>query len=332
MNHLTILEYGTHIGKTSERIVVHFRDKLKEDLHIPLRRLKTLCIAKEGVSISASVINALAVRGVKIFFHNFQGIPVACVSGSHQHAVVKIRKRQLKLVESPLAANYSKQIIYGKVRNKRAVLLYFSKYKEIGNREKIKEVANHLHNKSELIKQHDFSRDKNWRFKLLGFEGEAADIYWNCIAENLGIKIFKKRIGRGANDLANIMLNYAYGILMTYIWAAIIHAGLEPYAGFLHVDRPGKPSLVLDLIEEYRAWVADRIVIKFLRSNNNQNLKFDINTKRYLINNIRYTMETRYLYNNKRYRLESILQRQVYKLVGAMADKRKKYKPYLFKW
>jgi len=332
MTHLTILEFGAHIGRTSERIVVHFRDKEKEDLHVPLRRLKTLCIAKEGVSISAAVINALAQRGVKIFFHDFRGMPVACVSGTHQHAVVKVRKRQFAAVDSKFASEYSKQFIYGKIRNKRAVLLHFAKYKEIGNVDFIKAATEELRFRAENIKNYDFSIDKNWRFKLLGFEGEAADIYWRCIADDIGVSGFKNRVGRGARDLPNVMLNYAYGILMSYIWAAVVHSGLEPYAGFLHVDRPGKPSLVLDLIEEYRGWVADRAVLKFLRSNKVSNLEFDVKIKKYLVNSVRETMAARYPFKNKRYRLESILQNQIYKLVGAMADNRKKYKPYLFKW
>jgi CRISPR-associated protein Cas1 len=57
------------------------------------------------------------------------------------------------------------------------------------------------------------------------------------------------------------MLNYGYGILYGNVWGAILNAGLEPFAGFLHVDRPGKPSLVLDLVEEFRQPVVDRAIL-----------------------------------------------------------------------
>src|SRR5439155_51969 len=59
----------------------------------------------------------------------------------------------------------------------------------------------------------------------------------------------------------NASLTYGYGILYSQVWGAVLNAGLEPFAGFLHVDRPGKPSLVLDLTEEFRQPVVDRAVI-----------------------------------------------------------------------
>ena len=75
---------------------------------------------------------------------------------------------------------------------------------------------------------------------------------------------FETREHRGAPDAVNSALNYGYGILYTQVWGAIMNAGLEPFAGFLHVDRPGKPSLVLDLIEEFRQPIVDRAVIAAL--------------------------------------------------------------------
>jgi len=56
----------------------------------------------------------------------------------------------------------------------------------------------------------------------------------------------------------NSALNYGYGILYGQVWGAVMNAGFEPFAGFLHLDRPGKPSLVLDLIEEFRQPIVDR--------------------------------------------------------------------------
>jgi CRISP-associated protein Cas1 len=72
------------------------------------------------------------------------------------------------------------------------------------------------------------------------------------------------RVHRGADDALNALLNYGYGILYGHVWGAVANAGLEPFAGFLHVDRPGKPSLVLDLVEEFRQPVVDRTVIAFI--------------------------------------------------------------------
>lgn len=72
---------------------------------------------------------------------------------------------------------------------------------------------------------------------------------------------FFGRQTRGAINPVNLLLNYGCGILYTTVWGALVNTGLEPFAGFLHVDRAGKPSLVLDLIEEFRQPVVDRVVI-----------------------------------------------------------------------
>ena len=141
---------------------------------------------------------------------------------------------------------------------------------------------------------------------------------------------FKKREGRGSKEIGNVMLNFGYAILSSYIFNAIVNAGLEPYLGFYHVQRPGKPSLVLDLMEEYRSWVVDRAVIK-MRSTISTKKYLDVELKRNFINEIQKTLAKKYLYRTKKVRLENIIQRQTYKLSGDF-KLQQNYKPYLFKW
>lgn len=94
------------------------------------------------------------------------------------------------------------------------------------------------------------------------------------------------------------MLNFGYAILSSYILNAITNAGLEPYLGFLHQKRPGKMSLVLDLMEEYRAWVVDRVVIK-LREQYKNKQYIDTKLKSILISEIQATIAKKYIYNGK---------------------------------
>ena len=98
-----------------------------------------------------------------------------------------------------------------------------------------------------------------YRPALLNREGRAGAQYWAGVAALLdGKAAFAGREHRGTEDPVNAALNYGYGILQSQVWSAITLAGLEPFAGFIHVDRPGKPSLVLDLMEEFRQPVVDR--------------------------------------------------------------------------
>ena len=99
---------------------------------------------------------------------------------------------------------------------------------------------------------------------LLNLEGRAGALYWECVQRLLPAGRFTTREHQGAADDVNSLLNYGYGILYSQVWSALSLAGLEPFAGFLHVDRPGKPSLVLDFIEEFRQPIVDRVVFAMI--------------------------------------------------------------------
>src|SRR5713101_6283093 len=103
------------------------------------------------------------------------------------------------------------------------------------------------------------------RDSLMGIEGLAGRLYWEGVRTIIGQRAeFFGREHRGATDAVNSLLNYGYGILYSQVWGSLMNAGLEPFAGFLHVDRPGKPSLVLDMIEEFRQPIVDRAVIALI--------------------------------------------------------------------
>ena len=99
--------------------------------------------------------------------------------------------------------------------------------------------------------------------------------------------------------------------------------------GALHAARPGKPALVLDLMEEYRPWVVDWAVIKLRTELKGEILK--VKTRKKLTANILTTLANPIPYRGKKVRLESVLQRQCYRLCGLFADKQK-YRPLLFRW
>ena len=210
-----------------------------------------------------------------------------------------------------------------KISNQRAVLSYFNKYhnSEILTKA-ITEIGNIAVNMKSNIKSKEI---------LLGMEGSAARIYFESLAQSgLMPSSFKERQGRGGREITNVMLNLGYAVLGNYVMNSIINAGLEPYLGFLHTQRPGKPSLVLDVMEEYRAWVVDREVVKLRAQAENENF-LNQSLKRKLISAIQETMQKRYLYKKKRIRLEHIMQRQVYRLSGHFQSDAK-YTPYRFKW
>ena len=165
----------------------------------------------------------------------------------------------------------------------------------------------------------------------MGIEGAAARNYWQTLSTTgLLPSTFCGRQGRGATELTNQLLNYGYTLLTSHVWSALANAGFELYAGILHSERAGRPSLVLDMMEEYRAWVVDRNVIKMGGAIENASRPTP-KLKKMLTVGIQETMAKRYPYRNKKARLETIMQRQAYRLAATVVDG-KPYHPYRFRW
>lgn len=327
MQHIVIHEYGKALGITSERLVI--KEGNLPDKHIPLRKINTISIQKSGVSLSSNLLSACARYGIKVFIGN-RAQELCCLYGNAQHAVVLNRANQFNfLADDKQRYRISRAFIYGKLRNQRATILYFHKQKCSVNKKSASiNLANELDMLSRQVK--DLSYSNNWNSVLMGLEGKAAASYWRLLAEYhwLGDS-FTNRIGRGAQDSANQALNYGYGILASVVWSALTNAGLEVYLGALHAIRAGKPALVLDIMEEYRPWVVDRSVIKLRSKLNGNSLKPKI--RKQLTTNILSTLANPIPYHGKKIRLESVIQRQCYRLCGMFADEQK-YRPLLFRW
>ena len=173
------------------------------------------------------------------------------------------------------------------------------------------------------------------RNELLGVEGVSARIYWEGVQDIVAGRVeFFGRAHRGAADKVNSMLNYGYGILYSQVWGAVISAGLEPFAGFLHVDRPGKPSLVLDLVEKFRQPVVDKPVISHVNLGESIGMEgglLDADTRKAVSRKILVRLEARESYQGKKYQIRSIIQIQARNLAAFLKGERD-YKPFSFKW
>jgi CRISPR-associated protein Cas1 len=330
IRHITLSQPGYFLGLHGERLQVLEKESLVQEY--PLSRLKSIRVADRGISFSSNLVAACSRRGIALFLYDYSGKPIVSVSGMHQHGVVEMRKRQLQFVESDAAPNAARTIILGKIRNQRAVILYFAKYLKKRDGEipaSLLKAAESIQKNYSNLKNMEFQG--NWRETLLGYEGASAAVYWEAWKDpSLIGNEFRGRTGRGAGDPYNQALNLGYAILSSYIWNAIVIAGLEPYAGMLHTDRPGKPSLVLDIMEEYRPWCVERPVLR-LKTHLHNTESLTPQAKKLVIAGVHESFESDYPYRNKRVRLEVILQRQIYRLAGTFYGK-KIYKPYLFKW
>lgn len=332
MRHLTVTEYGHFLGTEGERLVI--RNDHQQILETPLSRLRSITITKKGIGLSSNLIVACANRGIRIYLLDWRGLAIAALTGTHQHAIAALRKAQFQYIDSPESRTTAAGMIYGKLRNQRAVLLYFNKYQSKVNlqlSEHLKSSAEQIEQLAERLRQTLWQHREQWREEIMGIEGAAASLYWQVLKEDsLTPTSFQKRQGRGSTEITDQLLNYGYTLLSSYIWSALDNAGFELYAGLLHQERAGKPSLVLDMMEEYRAWVVDRNVIK-LRAQIAEHNSLNTKLKKELSNAIHQTFANRYHYKGKRLKLETILQRQAYRLAASVVS-HQRYQPYRFKW
>ena len=321
MRHIIVSDFGSFIGLS--RGLLYIRSKEGKEKRLPLNRVNSVSIAKKGISISSDLIQELSSRGIKLFFLNFKGTAHCSLIGDLRHGVVISKLNQFRYLDSlENRIELSEVFIKSKISNQNSVLKYLNKYHKDENLtlaiQSIDAIKNRL-------------KDSRSIETILGIEGSAAGLYFRSLKKaGLFPPSFSKREKRGATEITNISLNFGYAILSSKILGSIENAGLEPHFGFMHEIRPGKMALVLDLMEEYRAWIVDRAVVK-LRSQYINKTELDSNLKRAVIEEINRTLEKKYVYRGKKVMLEHIIQRQVYRFSGHLSGQ-KKYKPYSFKW
>jgi len=230
------------------------------------------------------------------------------------------------------------KIIYAKMKNQLNLIKYFHKYhkESRGLASKFDTASAKINNLVEIIRGTE-SYTGNYAEVLMGYESQAAVVYWDYIRQLLADDNveFEARIRKGATDILNSLLNYGYSILYARVWQAVLSAKLNPSAGFLHAGQPGKPVLVFDLIELFRAQAVDRIVIGLVQKGEplsmEKNLLSD-DTKQLLIRNI---LERLHRYENYRSRSEKfirIISEQVSDMAAYIAGEKKSFKPYIAKW
>jgi len=114
--------------------------------------------------------------------------------------------------------------------------------------------------------------------RVRGMEGDSARVYFGAFPKLLRDPrfSFEERARRPPTDAVNASLSFVYALLTHDARSALEGVGLDPAVGFLHRDRPGRPSLALDLVEEFRAWFADRLVLTLINRRQLSPSDFDI--------------------------------------------------------
>jgi CRISP-associated protein Cas1 len=323
--HLTISERGTFIQLKGERLQFRVDGKLENE--IALRDLETLTVTTTAVSITLEAIKNCAKFGIQIDLLDFQGDPYAKITSPYLVGTVSTRRAQMVAYLNEKGLEIAKHAIRARLRNQTNLLRYFGKYRREAKPEVFAVIEEAIPKFANLeIELDEIQADKvdEVRDYLLGVEGRGGVVYWHAIAEMIPKDLeFPGRLGRGATDPMNVCLNYGYGILYSQASGALSVAGLEPFAGFLHTDRPGKPSLVLDFVEGFRASVVDRVIIATLGRGWRPEFKdgkLEPSTRKHIAEAVMTRLDARETHNGKQFRLKNIMVGQARNLATYLRD------------
>ncbi|MGI8554340.1 MAG: CRISPR-associated endonuclease Cas1 [Dehalococcoidia bacterium] len=335
--HLFVEQYGAYVGKRSERLRVTVKGEVIVER--PLHGLEQVVIASGGVSLSSEAVRACAEEGIQIHFLSRSGTPYARLLAPELIGTVRTRREQLLAFEDQRGAGFCRAIAAGKALNQANLLRYLAKNRRESDPETFelaRETALQIQEDARRIGEVSGDTADEVRQGVLTLEAQAAKRYWEAARALLLPELgWERRETRGATDPVNVCLNYGYGILYGEVERAAVLAGLDPYAGFLHVDRSGKPSLALDLIEEFRQAVVDRTVFGLLNRGATPDLeegRLSEVARHQLAEKILERLDGREPHEGKRHTLRTIVQMQARALAAYVRKERTAYEPFRARW
>lgn len=342
IKHLIADQFGSHVGKYSERLKVTNKEGTLQQA--PLMHLESVSVLNKGVSISADALAACTERGIPIFFLSSRGEPYATIYAAGLSGTVITRREQLRAFDDQRGAHLGIAFAMGKLQNQAITLKYLAKNrKEGGAGDELNRVADDLGDSISRMQQllgrktDEKLTIDSIRDSMMGIEGDGARRYWEVVRTILPEEYgWTARIGRGATDPVNSLLNYGYGMLYGVVEQALVLAGLDPFAGFVHVDRPGKPSLTLDLIEEFRQVAVDRVVFglvnrKFVVEQDEQK-RLSQSTRESFVKHVKEHLEGEVRHAGKRFALRQVIQMQAREIAAFVCGRRTEYIPFKASW
>lgn len=262
LNTLFILSEETYLSLDGENIVILAENSEKR--RFPLHMLENImCFSYKGAS--PALMGACAERKIGLSFFSPNGKFLAGVHGK-EYGNVLLRKQQYRISDDKeQGVQYAKNMMIGKVYNSRWTLERTARdHKERVDYESIRKISAEL--QEGLLK----IRTVDNIDQLRGIEGELASRYFSVFDELILNQkddfIFQTRNRRPPMDRVNALLYFAYAVVERECANALRSVGLDPFVGFMHTDRPGRESMALDIMEEFRSILCDRFVLTLINT------------------------------------------------------------------
>jgi len=259
LNTLYITSDDAYVRKERETFVVEINNE--KVFQAPIQSIENIvCFGFKALSPSLMAFCAENNVGISYLLEN--GKFLARVYGA-QKGNVLLRKAQYAMSENEYQSLLiAKPIIAAKVSNYRNLLLRHQRNHPDNCSDAVVNSTDIMGSRLNNI-QHTETLDE-----LRGYEGECANLYFGVLSSLITAQqddfTFTQRTKRPPLDPANALLSFLYAILANDVRSALETVGLDPQVGFLHQDRPGRPSLALDIMEEFRAYLGDRVMLNLI--------------------------------------------------------------------
>ena len=259
-NTLYVTTQGAYLGRERETVLVRIEGDTR--LRVPIHTLDAI-VCFGNVSCSPFLMGLCGERGVTLSFLTERGRFLARVHGPVSGNVL-LRREQYRWADHPRrSAGIARAMVAAKVANCRTVLQRAARdYPDAPGMDAVHAAVSRLGRHLDALK-HEPTLDT-----VRGIEGEAARTYFgvfdHLITSQKDAFFFRGRSRRPPTDNVNALLSFLYSVLTNDAVSALEAVGLDPAVGFLHRDRSGRPSLALDLVEEFRPSVADRLVLSLV--------------------------------------------------------------------
>lgn len=260
LNTLYITTPELYLSLDGENVVI--KKEQQEVGRLPLHNLEGI-VSCGYIGASPSLMEKCANNNISLSFLSTSGRFKAKVTGK-SYGNILLRRQQYRMADQRvIALSIAKNFILGKIYNERSVVNRAVRdYTERMDTSKFKHISEQL---QQII---IYVKDVTDIDTLRGLEGKAANYYFSVFDDLILHRkdefYFKNRNRRPPMDKTNALLSFSYTLLAGMCVSALETVGLDPYAGFMHTDRPGRCSLALDMLEELRSPYADRFVLSLI--------------------------------------------------------------------
>jgi CRISPR-associated protein Cas1 len=263
LNTLYVTTEGAWLRKDGANIVMEVEGA--ERARLPAHMLESMvCIGR--VLVSPPLLGYCVEQGISVCYLTPNGKFLARVEGPVSGNVLLRREQYRRSDDRPRCVAIVRNVLLGKIHNQRAVVS-----------RTVRDHGEGLDDEAQLALEHVRKRLQRIADRLLlesdldvlrGLEGEASQAYFGVFDHMIRVDSpalrFKGRSRRPPLDAVNALLSFLYTLLTHDCRSALEAVGLDPAVGFLHRDRPGRPSLALDMLEEFRPLLADRLALSLV--------------------------------------------------------------------